>query len=100
MGTPLYAMHDGTVLTAGWHNLFGNTVIVQDDDNRQIRFAHCSTLFVTVGQKVKRGENIAMVGSTGNSTGPHVHVEVTENGEHLNPLFLLEFTETEESDAE
>lgn len=100
MGTPLYAMHDGTVLTAGWHNLFGNTVIVQDDDNRQIRFAHCSALFVTVGQKVKRGENIAMVGSTGNSTGPHVHVEVTENGEHLNPLFLLEFTETEESDAE
>lgn len=99
LGTPLYAIQDGTVISASWHDLYGNTIIVRDSDGRETRFAHCNSLLATAGQKVKKGEQIAVVGSTGNSTGPHLHVEIKVNGQYMNPLYLLEFTPKEETAA-
>lgn len=97
-GTPLYAAVDGKVIEAGDRGDWGNTIIVEDDEGRQVRYAHCSALLATVGQKVKKGEEIAKVGNTGNSTGPHLHVEIKENGEYLNPLFMLNYTQKETDD--
>lgn len=99
LGTPLYAIQDGTVVSASWHDLYGNTIIVRDSDGRETRFAHCNALLAATGQKVKKGEQIAAVGSTGNSTGPHLHVEIKVNGQYMNPLYLLEFTPKEENAA-
>ena len=94
-GSPLYSVMDGTVVEVGPNGSWGNTIVVDDGKGRRVRFAHCTDLLAANGQKVKKGEQIATVGSTGNSTGPHLHIEVTQDGQLLNPLFLLEFGEME-----
>ncbi len=85
-GTPLYAAEAGTVTYSGWSNGYGYNVLVDHGDGRQTRYAHASKLFVEVGDSVSRGENIAAMGSTGWSTGPHIHFEVIINGKKQNPL--------------
>ncbi len=65
-------------------------MVIEDDKGYQSRYAHCSSLNVSAGQEVKRGDVIAAVGSTGNSTGPHLHLEVMLNGEYLNPYFFVD----------
>lgn len=85
-GTPLYAAEDGTVEYSGWSNGYGYNVLVDHGDGRKTRYAHASKLFVEVGDSVSRGENIAAMGSTGWSTGPHIHFEVIINGKKQNPL--------------
>lgn len=85
-GTPLYAAEDGTVEYSGWSNGYGYNVLVDHGDGRKTRYAHASKLFVEVGDSVTRGENIAAMGSTGWSTGPHIHFEVIINGKKQNPL--------------
>jgi len=86
VGTPLYAADDGTVIFAGWSNGYGNNVVIDHGGGMKTRYAHASKLFVKVGEKVDRGEQIAAMGSTGWSTGPHIHFEVMVNGVKLNPL--------------
>jgi len=86
VGTPLYAANDGTVIFAGWSNGYGNNVVIDHGDGMKTRYAHASRLFVKVGQSVDRGEEIAAMGSTGWSTGPHVHFEVMVNNVKYNPL--------------
>lgn len=85
-GTPLYAAEAGTVEFSGWSNGYGYNVVVNHGDGKKTRYAHASKLFVEVGDTVKRGENIAAMGSTGWSTGPHIHFEVIINGAKQNPL--------------
>lgn len=85
-GTPLYAAEDGTVEYSGWSNGYGYNVLVDHGDGRKTRYAHASKLFVEKGDTVTRGENIAAMGSTGWSTGPHIHFEVIINGKKQNPL--------------
>lgn len=85
-GTPLYAAEAGTVEYAGWSNGYGYNVLINHGDGRKTRYAHASKLFVEVGDSVSRGENIAAMGSTGWSTGPHIHFEVIINGKKQNPL--------------
>ncbi len=84
-GTPIYASASGTVKFAGRKGGYGNLVIIDHGNGYQTYYAHCSALYVSAGQKVSKGENIAAVGSTGNSTGPHVHFEIRYNGNTLNP---------------
>ena len=85
-GTPIYASAEGTVIFSGWNSTgYGNLVIVDHGNGYQTYYAHCSQLYVSYGQYVSQGQNIAAVGSTGNSTGPHVHFQVMYYGAVQNP---------------
>lgn len=85
-GANIYASESGVVEFSGWNNTgYGYLVIISHKDNYETYYAHCSRLLVSKGDKVEKGDLIAKVGSTGNSTGPHVHFEVRLNGEPLNP---------------
>ena len=84
-GTPIYAADGGTVVVAGWHSSYGNYVKINHGNGYETLYAHCSSLLVKAGDKVYKGEEIAKVGSTGNSTGNHLHFEVFKNGALVNP---------------
>ena len=84
-GTPIYASASGTVKFAGTQGGYGKLVIIDHGNGYQTYYAHCSAIYVTAGQNVNQGDNISAVGSTGNSTGPHVHFEIRYNGSTLNP---------------
>ena len=85
-GSPLAATLGGVVSTAGWAGGYGLLVTVTHGGGVETRYAHLSRLNVTVGQTVEQGDVIGFVGSTGNTTGPHVHYEVRSNGAPLDPL--------------
>lgn len=85
-GTPLFAAEAGTVEYSGWSNGYGYNVLINHGGGTKTRYAHASKLFVKAGDSVARGENIAAMGSTGWSTGPHIHFEVIINGKKQNPL--------------
>ncbi len=89
LGTPIYASSGGTVRSAGWGSGYGYVVYIDHPDGRQTRYAHCSRLVVSAGQYVNQGDLIAYSGSTGNSTGPHLHFEILINGTQVNPLDYL-----------
>ena len=89
MGTPIYAIASGTVVSAGWQGSYGNLVIVDHGDGVQSWYAHCNSINVSVGQQVGTDTCIATVGSTGNSTGPHLHLEIRINGTAVNPQNYL-----------
>lgn len=85
-GTPICAADDGTVIVAGWHSSYGNYVMIDHGNGYITLYAHASALNVEAGTKVTKGTKIAEVGSTGNSSGNHVHFEVRLNGAYTNPL--------------
>jgi murein DD-endopeptidase MepM/ murein hydrolase activator NlpD len=85
MGSPVIATADGVVSTAAWAGGYGLLVAVEHGRGRQTRYAHLSRLNVAVGQRVRHGEVIGFVGSTGRSTGPHLHYETRVNGRAINP---------------
>jgi hypothetical protein len=89
-GTEILSAQDGTVTFAGYSGDYGNIVIIENDNGFVTKYAHCETLLVTEGQTVSMGDVIATVGSTGSSTGPHLHFEVLRNGVYLNPLFFAD----------
>lgn len=84
-GTPIKAAATGTVVYSGYKGSYGNLIIIAHTDSIQTYYAHCSRLYVSAGQTVSQGEVIGAVGSTGNSTGPHLHLEVRVNGVAKNP---------------
>lgn len=86
VGTPVYATGNGTVQKAGWEGLYGNCIVINHGFDYVTRYAHLSKIDVKVGQKVVRGETIGKVGSTGKSTGPHLHYEVHLKGQIMNPV--------------
>lgn len=88
-GTPVYASSGGTVAKAGWGSGYGYVVYINHADGRQTRYGHLSKVLVKVGQTVKQGEQIALSGNTGISTGPHLHFEMLINGVQVNPLNYL-----------
>lgn len=84
-GTPISVVADGTVTCAEYSGPYGNLVKVSHGNGVETWYAHTSKMYVKVGQEVKAGDIIAAVGSTGNSTGAHLHFEIRINGNHVNP---------------
>ena len=91
-GTPVYATGDGIITMAEFKtNGYGNQVIIDHGYGYQTRYAHLSVITVVAGMPVKRGEQIGNIGSTGKSTGPHLHYEVVYRGDRVNPMNYMDF---------
>ena len=88
-GTPIYAAQAGTVVTSRYSNSYGYYVIIDHGNGYKTLYAHCSKLLVSVGEAVYQGEVIALVGTTGISTGNHLHFEVQKDGVKLNPAAFI-----------
>jgi murein DD-endopeptidase MepM/ murein hydrolase activator NlpD len=89
-GTDILAAADGTVSFAGWQGGYGNTVEITHANGLVTRYAHLSRVLVSLGADVKRGVQVGRMGSTGRSTGSHLHFEVRVNGAAINPMKFLE----------
>lgn len=90
LGTEIIAATDGKVVMASSEGAYGNHLKVEIN-GIEIIYAHCSKLCVNEGDEIKQGQKIAEVGSTGNSTGPHLHFEIRKDGRYVNPQLILEF---------
>jgi murein DD-endopeptidase MepM/ murein hydrolase activator NlpD len=89
IGAPIWAAAAGSVIYAGWLGGYGNLVVVDHGNGLATAYAHASSILVSVGQSVSQGETVSLVGSTGNSSGPHLHFEVRVNGSAADPLLYL-----------
>lgn len=85
IGTDIFATGNGVITFVGWKQGYGNTIEIDHSFGYKTRYAHCSKLIARVGQKVKRGDVIALVGNTGKSMGPHLHYEVHYQGRPIDP---------------
>lgn len=88
-GTPIYAAAAGTVISAGYAGNAGNLLVISHGNGLLTYYMHCNAIYVSAGQKVSKGQNVAAVGTTGNSTGPHLHFQVMLNGTPVNPANYL-----------
>lgn len=85
-GAEIVAANSGTVTLAGWNSGYGNCVIIDHGGGKATLYGHMSAYSVSQGQTVSKGQRIGSVGSTGNSTGPHLHFEVLINGVAVDPM--------------
>ena len=88
-GTPIYAAASGTVTSASYSDNAGNMIVINHGNGLQTYYMHCNSMYVRAGQTVSKGQNIGAVGSTGNSSGPHLHFQVMQNGPPVNPRNYL-----------
>lgn len=88
-GTPIYAAAGGTVTSARYSGNAGNMIVINHGNGLQTYYMHCSRIYVSAGTKVTKGQNIGAVGTTGNSTGPHLHFQVMSGGRAVNPMNYL-----------
>ncbi len=87
--SPIYASESGVVEVSGWGRGYGIQSVVNHENGYKTRYAHMSQIYVSVGQRVSKGEVIGMIGTTGFSTGTHLHFEVYVNGVRKNPLLYV-----------
>ena len=88
-GSDVYAAKGGEVILAGWNGGYGNCVMIQHDGGVVTLYGHMSAIYVSEGQNVAQGTVVGAVGSTGLSTGPHLHFETIVDGGHQNPLLFV-----------
>ena len=88
-GTPVHAADSGVIVWSGWMGGYGYAVVIDHGNGLSTLYGHNSELAVDEGQSVSKGQVVAYAGSTGNSTGPHVHFEVRENGDPVDPMGYL-----------
>lgn len=98
-GTPVKPVAPGTVIFSGWRNGYGNTVMVEHNDGMVTVYAHHERNLVNEGSTVDRSTTIAFSGSTGRSTGPHLHFEAWRSGENITPSFMPSGTTIQQSQA-
>ena len=98
-GTPVRSVGDGHVEFAGWQNGYGNVVMVQHGNEHATLYAHLSRIDVKKGQRIEQGQHVGAVGSTGWSTGPHLHFEFRVRGAHQDPLRIAKASESAPLDA-
>lgn len=91
IGTPIAAAARGTVAFSGWKNAYGQLITIDHGNGVVTYYAHCSSLYKSVGEVVEQGEIIAAVGMTGNTTGPHLHIEVRVDGVAYNPINYFDY---------
>ncbi len=94
-GTPVYATADGMITRANWFSSYGLFIRIDHGADMETRFAHLSRIAVASGQRVRKGELIGFVGSTGRSTGPHLHYEVRVGGVAVNPIPYMKETQAQ-----
>ncbi|HHU19743.1 MAG TPA: M23 family metallopeptidase [Bacilli bacterium] len=94
-GTPIYAAADGTVQLAQYHGGYGNTIIINHSDRYETLYAHLSKISVEQGDQVLKGDVIGELGSTGRSTGPHLHYEIIKSEKAVDPEPYLNFFDNE-----
>ncbi len=95
-GTEVYATGSGTVIESGWNSGFGNCIVIDHGYGYRSTYGHLSNMKVTVGLNIKRGDLIGLTGSTGTSTGPHLHYQIDLFGQHKNPLYFFNDDLTED----
>lgn len=88
-GTPVVAARSGRVSRAGWWGTYGYVVVLDHGDGSETRYAHLSSYYVTAGEAVRQGDRVGAVGSTGASTGPHLHFEIRLGGSAVDPMPYL-----------
>ena len=88
-GKEILAVHKGTVITAAYDSGYGNYIVIENEDGYKTKYAHCSSLVASVGQTVETGDVIAKVGSTGQSTGPHLHIEMKKGDSRVDPTVIF-----------
>lgn len=88
-GSPIYATHTGVVTTAAYHSSYGNYIVIMDENGFLTKYAHLGRFYVAEGEEVEQGSVIGEAGSTGNSTGSHLHLEVIKDGVYYNPIFYF-----------
>lgn len=84
-GTPVVATASGQTVFSGWHGAYGNIIIICHGKGLETAYAHLKKRLICVGDYIRRGEKIGLVGATGNATGPHLHYEIRKNGVRVNP---------------
>lgn len=89
--TEIHSAYDGVVVRAEYHEINGNYVVIEHSNTLKTTYNHCNKLLVKEGEKVKKGDVIALVGATGYATGNHLHFEVLLNGKYINPLYVLSY---------
>lgn len=89
LNTTLYALYDGTVTKAGWDDSYGNYLVLTCGDGLELWYAHCASLLCKAGETVSAGEAVAAMGSTGDSTGSHVHLMARRDGISYDPAVLI-----------
>jgi murein DD-endopeptidase MepM/ murein hydrolase activator NlpD len=94
LGTPIYATADGIVGRSEYSGAYGNLVEINHGQGIQTRYGHMSRLIARPGQRVRRGELIGLMGSTGRSTGSHLHYEVRIDGRAVNPIPFIQSADT------
>ena len=89
VGTPIYATGEGVVIFAGWQRGYGNLIKIQHELGTETRYGHLNSIAVRQGQRVSRGDTIGGMGSTGRSTGTHLHYEIRVGGRPINPMTYI-----------
>ena len=89
-GTPVKAVYSGVVSETGFTQIRGNYLVIEHSDNTETAYYHCERILCEIDDFVRQGQTVALVGSTGWSTGPHLHFEVRINGGNCNPEYLLD----------
>ena len=89
IGTPIKSVMSGEVIYSGWKKGYGNIIVIRHKNGIETKYAHNSKLLVSRGDRVNAGDTIALSGSSGRSTGPHLHFEVVKDGKPINPLIFL-----------
>jgi murein DD-endopeptidase MepM/ murein hydrolase activator NlpD len=93
-GTPVRCALDGVVKSARWDDVYGNVIVVEHGDSLRTLYGHNDKMLVKEGESVKKGQIIAVVGSTGKSTAPHVHFEILKNNKPIDPGAYMDFTKS------